>query len=91
MHLIDQVSSSALSAHAFATLIGDTARIVLFLALAHFAYGVLHMLVDALSERQDRFARYGRRICKATIDILIYLMAGLYGLEYLVMKAGESV
>jgi hypothetical protein len=31
MQLIDQVSSSALSAHAFATLIGDTARIVLFL------------------------------------------------------------
>jgi hypothetical protein len=91
MHLIDHVSSSSLSAYHLSALIGDTAQIVLFLALAHFAYGVLHMLVDALSERHDRFSKYGRRICKATIDALIYLMAGLYGLEYLVIKAGDSV
>jgi hypothetical protein len=69
-------------------LLGNAAQIVLCLAVAYFSYAVLHMLADFASGRNDRFSKFVHKTCRVVLDLLIYIIAGLYGLEYLIMKAG---
>jgi len=66
---------------------GDVAEIIFCIALAYFAYGLFHQICDLMGTSDHWLVRRIRGACKVAIAILLYLIAGLYALEYLAVKA----
>jgi len=68
-------------------LVGDVTVVVLCLAVAYLAYGIAHDLADILDHNDKSFWKLVRIICRIAVRVLLYVIAGLHGLEYLLMKA----
>lgn len=61
----------------------DAAGIALCLALAYLAYGIAHIICDFLAQ-----TRFFHTFWRWVINILIFVIAGLYALEYSLRSAG---
>jgi hypothetical protein len=90
MHMLEHMASSP-SVDDLNILVGSAARIVLCMALAYFFYGFMHMLEDFVSGRNDKLSKFIHKTCRIVLDLLIYAIAGLYGLEYILMKGGAAI
>jgi hypothetical protein len=90
MQMLGQLTAASPSADALIILIGDAARIVLSIACAYLIYGIVHMSADLLENREDRISQLCHKVCRVALNLLIYVIAALYGLEYVIMKMTGS-
>lgn len=90
MHIIEYVASSARPADFLATLSGHSERVIFWLALSYLWYALAHTLIVLLAARQGRISQWLCKACKVLLGLLIYLISGLYGLNYLVLRLAEN-
>jgi hypothetical protein len=89
MNLLEHLAALSPKLDTLLWIAEDATRVALCFALAYLAYGIAHMLADLLADRSHWVIRSVRRICHVLINLLIYLIAGLYALEYLALKTTE--
>jgi succinate dehydrogenase hydrophobic anchor subunit len=85
MEIFKHVAEHLPSAEKLSTIFQGGAPIILFLALAHLAYGVAHLLADILADRKSPIARFVYDAARAVIILVIYTIAGLYAIEYIIV------
>jgi len=89
MDELRQTAALWLDANALPNVVGLTG-IILGLCVAHLLYGLLHNVVDLLADREHWLLREVRRFCHIVIDLLLYFIAALYALEYMLMKVTQA-
>lgn len=85
MHLAPHLAVLSPYSDRLLFLVGDVTRIILALSLAHLAAGIAHNIGDLLAKNDHPLWRLLRTTCHVAVDTLLYVIAGLYALEYLSM------
>jgi hypothetical protein len=89
MNMLEHLAALSPKLDTLLWIVEDATRVALCFALAYLAYGIAHMLADLLADRSHWLIRSVRQFCHVLINILIYVIAGLYALEYLAIKSAQ--